>query len=342
MWKKCKGFTLIELLVVITIIALLVAILLPSLARVQALAKRMTCGTNLTAIGKAIATYASDQSGSWPMIPNMGAVTQALPLEAADYATGTGAKWGGDDIIWNLGLLQTPAVAASGATPQTAAAGWTKLNMIENLNLLIPNGYIQYRTFICPASGNSEMVRTPGVAPTGSTGRTYGFYDASGAPHIDYAYQVGYTFATIRGGTAAACSTDMSREPDSGLVILADAPPSICASKNDLCGMAATTFNAGALSPAWDRGNHKRDGVNMLAGYSIAWSNGKTNTGWNNNELYLMDINGSSTPVFNQLYTGIGGGGTTGGAARVPDYKMVPDSMYDSVLIAPKLSASFQ
>ena len=66
--RRTKGFTLVELLVVIAIIALLIAILLPSLARARELAKRTVCGTNLKAVGSATVMYGNDNAGSW-MIP---------------------------------------------------------------------------------------------------------------------------------------------------------------------------------------------------------------------------------------------------------------------------------
>jgi prepilin-type N-terminal cleavage/methylation domain-containing protein len=61
-----KGFTLVELLVVIAIIALLMGILMPALARVRQIAFRMTCGTNLSGIGKAMLIYANDYEDELP------------------------------------------------------------------------------------------------------------------------------------------------------------------------------------------------------------------------------------------------------------------------------------
>ncbi|MCG8696910.1 MAG: prepilin-type N-terminal cleavage/methylation domain-containing protein [Bacteroidales bacterium] len=61
-----KAFTLVELLVVIAIIALLMGLLMPALARTRQLAYRMTCGTNLAGIGKAMMVYAYENSEALP------------------------------------------------------------------------------------------------------------------------------------------------------------------------------------------------------------------------------------------------------------------------------------
>ncbi len=58
-----RGFTLIELLVVIAIIALLVTILMPSLAQAQRLARRAACKNNVRILQMANILYAEDSGG---------------------------------------------------------------------------------------------------------------------------------------------------------------------------------------------------------------------------------------------------------------------------------------
>lgn len=64
--KWGRGFTLIELLVVISIIALLLSILMPSLQKVRMQAKGLVCNTQLKQVGLAMTTYASDYKGKTP------------------------------------------------------------------------------------------------------------------------------------------------------------------------------------------------------------------------------------------------------------------------------------
>jgi prepilin-type N-terminal cleavage/methylation domain-containing protein len=63
---KRRGFTLIELLVVVAIIALLIAILLPSLGKARELSNRSVCAANLRGIGQSMIVYAGDNNECYP------------------------------------------------------------------------------------------------------------------------------------------------------------------------------------------------------------------------------------------------------------------------------------
>lgn len=88
-----KGFTLIELLVVISIIALLIALLLPTLKAAKAATQNAICLSNLKQIGMASEIYADDYERlapygnggthylQWPLVLRDGGY---LPLQAYD------------------------------------------------------------------------------------------------------------------------------------------------------------------------------------------------------------------------------------------------------------------
>jgi len=64
--KAVYSFTLIELLIVIAIIAILAAILLPSLQKARARGKMSTCVNNLKQVGLAAYNYSNDNGGWMP------------------------------------------------------------------------------------------------------------------------------------------------------------------------------------------------------------------------------------------------------------------------------------
>ena len=86
------AFTLIELLVVIAIIAILAAMLLPSLASAKEKTKRTACRNNLKQMGLGSMMYASDNGG-------------CLSGTATD---------GGDDVSWLSPEYIAAAQARSG------------------------------------------------------------------------------------------------------------------------------------------------------------------------------------------------------------------------------------
>ncbi|QNN22086.1 type II secretion system protein [Planctomycetales bacterium ZRK34] len=80
-----SGFTLIELLVVVSIIALLVAILLPALSHAREQARRVVCATNLRQIAQLSILYTLDNQGILPSgvgrrVPNAITVKRKYPF----------------------------------------------------------------------------------------------------------------------------------------------------------------------------------------------------------------------------------------------------------------------
>ena len=76
MKRKRPGFTLIELLVVVAILAVLIAILLPSLGRAREKAKAVACSSNLRQMGLAMVVYYQQNNNIFPTVGGTNAAAQ--------------------------------------------------------------------------------------------------------------------------------------------------------------------------------------------------------------------------------------------------------------------------
>lgn len=75
-----RGFTLIELLVVIAVIAILAALLFPTISAAKARAKRTTCLNNLRQISLGVRMYSDDSSDATPSLGAAAARTNHFSL----------------------------------------------------------------------------------------------------------------------------------------------------------------------------------------------------------------------------------------------------------------------
>ena len=130
-----KGFTLVELLVVIAIIALLMSILMPALSRVRQLAFRLTCGTNLSGIGKAMLIYSNDYEDEFPR------------------AGGRNTAWGG------AGCVRWDAMDRYGAYNLGVDGAGGLASISANFYLLVKYAEVTAKSFVCKGDSGTRQFK---------------------------------------------------------------------------------------------------------------------------------------------------------------------------------------
>ena len=94
--KLVKGFTLIELLVVISIIAILMAIMMPALQKARIIAQRQVCGSNLRQVSTGLLTYLVDNQDRMPLFH-----ARWSAIYSTEFKTKNGqySWWPNEDIL---------------------------------------------------------------------------------------------------------------------------------------------------------------------------------------------------------------------------------------------------
>ena len=187
---KTKGFTLVELLVVIAIIALLMGILMPALSRVRQLAFRLTCGTNLAGVGKAMLIYANDYNDELPR---------------GGDRTGT---WGGP-VVWNA---PTRAAAYAGSITRGST---TTATITSCFYLLVKYAEVTPKSFLCKGDMSTNEFSLGSETATPKPADLTDCWDFGSNPqsHCSYTYHLPFGTTGLTTSSEPALAVAGDRNP---------------------------------------------------------------------------------------------------------------------------------
>ena len=199
-FRGALGFTLIELLVVISIIAILISILLPALAKARELANRAVCMANIRGVIQSMVTYAQSNNSTFPEVtagtyPSSDVVNE--PVTPGAFAMG-----GASSKFW-----------FSGQTAQNVVQQWynpqrnSLPEVLGGMWILVLQGYTTPASFVCPsdpiAQGPSVEYYVNGNVSSvdGSFGFTASSVTGDLGLNPNYGEGISYSFACPWGST---------------------------------------------------------------------------------------------------------------------------------------------
>jgi prepilin-type N-terminal cleavage/methylation domain-containing protein len=286
---KRRAFTLIELLVVVAIIALLIAILLPSLGKARELSNRSVCAANVRGIGQSMAVYAKDNNDSYPIVASLGS---AYGLAGA----GSGSQQLSVDTLLsaqNGGLYssQRPSIT-------------------QNMWVLVLTGQVAPKQYQCKSDPG-----TPALAVANyRSNYQIDFNDGVGNfSNNSYSYSFAYPWSGISPFSVGGWWRDTT---DAGLPLMSDIAPM------GTSGTSITNTQDPSKKDA-NSFNHQRDGQNVGFGDSHAEFDRRPDCGQSGDNLFTSN-NGVTSNTGRSFTGGAAPSIGTGGIPGAYDVCVVP------------------
>jgi prepilin-type N-terminal cleavage/methylation domain-containing protein/prepilin-type processing-associated H-X9-DG protein len=255
-----RGFTLVELLVVIAIIAMLMGILMPALSRARQLAYRLTCGTNLSGIGKAMMVYAHDNDGK---LPRSGSLTSTW---------GPVKLWSAPDRRSAFGIAMADGSGVPATVPCSCGCGGISSSDTASITscfyLLVKYAEVTPKSFVCKGDAQTREFRLAdqpsGTVPAGvELTDVWDFGPvAEASTHCSYSYHVPfgrYALTTLNepGLAVAADRNPWIRSPAGGPATWSDFRP-------DTTGPGVSAPGSAEQARRGNARAHQNDGQNVL------------------------------------------------------------------------------
>ena len=274
MRSQRSAFTLIELLVVVAIVAILIGLMVPSLAKARESSRQTTCGANLTGIGKSMLTYAAE----WNTFP-----IQPPPTSAARFAHWTYPP----PLIYAFDPLD-PVTYTFDPIYLNPEAG----DPMANLWLLVLSKLSVPKQFICPSDPRAPKVAdTRGDLPAYSApGWTLNFGVYQGISSETFSYAFAYPWIGPLQPPAA-----WWRNIGTGSnVLAADIGPSLSSPLDDP--------NAPQGTSVANSKNHGGQGQNVLFGDAHVSFCTRNDVGVANDNIYTYSGNPVTKKTGKQLF----------------------------------------
>ena len=296
------GFTRTELLVLIAVgtigVVVIVAILLPALAKPCEFCNRSVCSVNIRSLIQSMIIYAQDNNNEFPAVSGNPATTiNTAGKQMFPAASGpTGNTYANSPGITPLDTAPKPQAAATSAF----GTGRMTASPLASMWLLVLNGQMTVKSFICPfdpyATQPSELYNADSQYLT-----NFGVVNgATSAIGLGESYSIDFPWYYKTGKIGGWWMNNTS----SNLPLAADMAPAYDPTGGKLARNPLLPLNNFAGNYIFNSGNHGGNGQNVGFGDDhVVWENNPY-VGENSDSIYSYGNISSAAPTDGAFYCG--------------------------------------